>query len=453
MYAILDIETTGGKYNEEGITEIAIYQFDGHEITDQFISLVNPERPIQPFVVNLTGINNDMLRNAPRFFEIAKRIVEITTDCIIVAHNAAFDYRILRTEFKRLGFDFERKSICTVALAEKLLPEQKSYSLGKLVRNLGIPIADRHRANGDAMATVKLFKLLLSKDIDKKIITKTVNLNVKKVMDRKLIDLIETLPAKTGVYYIHNENGRIIFIGKSRNIQKKITAHFTNDNKKSKMLQEQVHSVTFEITGSELLAILKEAEEIRRIKPTYNTTASKRLFTAALYVYQDENGFMNLKFGRYHKNKEAITTFSNTHQASSFYEKWTEQYQLKPSLTHFFSKTSSHQNKKQILYENNQESTLHYNKRVTQLIADQSFSDQDCVLIDSGRRIEEKSFTLIIDGKIQGIGFYDLNHQIHQKDILKSLSIPIQHSANIQHLVHSYMRRKRLKILPLQDKP
>ena len=152
MYAILDIETTGGKYNEEGITEIAIYKFDGEKVVDQFISLINPERPIQPFVVGLTGINNEMLRNAPKFYEVAKRIVEITTNCIIVAHNAKFDYRILRTEFKRLGFDFQRKSLCTVELSKKLIPDMPSYSLGKLVRALGIPLSDRHRANGDAQA-------------------------------------------------------------------------------------------------------------------------------------------------------------------------------------------------------------------------------------------------------------------------------------------------------------
>ena len=139
MYAILDIETTGGKYNEEGITEIAIYKFDGHEVVDQVISLVNPEKEIQPFVVNLTGINNNMLRTAPKFYEVAKRIVEITEDAVIVAHNAQFDYRILRTEFRRLGFNFERKTLCTVELAKQLLPDSESYSLGKLVRSLGIP--------------------------------------------------------------------------------------------------------------------------------------------------------------------------------------------------------------------------------------------------------------------------------------------------------------------------
>ena len=119
MYAILDIETTGGKYNEEGITEIAIYRFDGHKIVDQFSSLVNPERPIQPFVVNLTGINSEMLRNAPKFYEVAKRIIEITDGCTVVAHNAQFDNRILTTEFDRLGYDFDLNTLCTVELSKK----------------------------------------------------------------------------------------------------------------------------------------------------------------------------------------------------------------------------------------------------------------------------------------------------------------------------------------------
>ena len=109
MYVILDIETTGGKFNEEGITEIAIYKFDGHTVVDQFISLVNPEKPIQEFVVQLTGINNKMLRNAPKFYEVAKRIIEITKDSILVAHNAEFDTRILKTEFDRLGYEVSKK--------------------------------------------------------------------------------------------------------------------------------------------------------------------------------------------------------------------------------------------------------------------------------------------------------------------------------------------------------
>ncbi|HLN96757.1 MAG TPA: exonuclease domain-containing protein, partial [Flavobacterium sp.] len=216
MYAILDIETTGGQYNEEGITEIAIYRFDGHEVVDQFISLVNPEKPIQPFVVKLTGINNAMLRSAPKFHEVAKRIVEITEGCILVAHNASFDYRVLRTEFRRLGYDFQKHTLCTVELSQKLLPEQPSHSLGKLVRALGIPMADRHRATGDALATVKLFKLLLEKDTDKEILTGLVKFEIEKGLTPKLLDIVDRMPSRTGVYYIHNEAGEIMYIGKSR---------------------------------------------------------------------------------------------------------------------------------------------------------------------------------------------------------------------------------------------
>lgn len=270
MYAILDIETTGGKYNEEGITEIAIHRFDGQQVVDQFISLVNPEREIQPFVVNLTGINNQMLRTAPKFHEVAKRIVEITKDTVLVAHNAQFDYRILRTEFRRLGYNFERKTLCTVDLSKKLIPEAESHSLGKLVRSLGIAVSDRHRANGDAMATLKLFKLLLSKDSDKSIIREVVREETHGELSPRQLDIVEQLPSDTGVYYMHNKDGDIIFLGKSRNIKKRVNQHFTNNSEKARALQKETKKVTFEKTGSELVALLKEHEELIRNNPKYN---------------------------------------------------------------------------------------------------------------------------------------------------------------------------------------
>ena len=169
-YAVLDIETTGGKYNEEGITEIAIYRFDGDKVVDQFASLVNPEIPIQPFVVKLTGISKAMLRTAPKFHEVAKRIIEITDGAILVAHNAHFDNRILTTEFDRLGYNFDKQTLCTVELAKQLMPDMPSYSLGKLVQSLGIPITNRHRAARAALATVELFQLLLLKESKKEIV-------------------------------------------------------------------------------------------------------------------------------------------------------------------------------------------------------------------------------------------------------------------------------------------
>ena len=270
MYAVIDIETTGGKYNEEGITEIAIHKFNGHQVVDQFISLVNPEKAIQPFVVNLTGINNKMLQSAPKFHEVAKRIIEITEGSILVAHNAQFDYRILRTEFRRLGYNYERKTICTVDLSKKLIPDAESHSLGKLVRSLGIAVSDRHRANGDALATLKLFKLLLSKDMDKTIIRNVVRAENLGELSARQIDIVSQMPSARGLYYMYNKDGDIIYLGQSSDIKQRVNQHFIKDGKKSRNLQKETRKVTFELTGSELIAKLKENEELQRNRPRYN---------------------------------------------------------------------------------------------------------------------------------------------------------------------------------------
>ena len=270
LYAILDIETTGGKFNEEGITEIAVYKFDGHEIVDQLITLVNPEKEIQPFVVRLTGINSGMLKNAPKFHEIAKRLVEITEGCIIVAHNTVFDYRILQTEFRRLGFDFQRETLCTVDLTKKLIPDLESYSLGKLCKTLCIPVSNRHRAEGDALATVKLFKLLIDKDLEKTIIKSSVKQGIEKELSSKFQSILDDLPSEPGVFYIHDMNGTILYIGKGKDIKKGMNKILLKTSKKGKTIQKLLSSVTYEKTGNELINALKFQNEVKIQKPKFN---------------------------------------------------------------------------------------------------------------------------------------------------------------------------------------
>ena len=131
-YAIVDIETTGGSPKSSKITEIAIYKHDGKEVIDEFVTLINPEMPIPPFIVNLTGINDEMVKDSPKFYEIAKDIVEFTKDCVFVAHNVGFDYGIIRHEFRSLGFDYRRPHLCTVRASRYVIPGHDSYSLGKL---------------------------------------------------------------------------------------------------------------------------------------------------------------------------------------------------------------------------------------------------------------------------------------------------------------------------------
>ena len=451
MYCILDIETTGGQFNEEGITEIAIYKFDGHEVVDQFISLVNPEIPIQPFVVKLTGINNAMLRSAPKFFEVAKRIIEITSDCVIVAHNASFDYRILRTEFKRLGYDFQAKTLCTVELSKKLIPDQPSYSLGKLVRALGIPMSDRHRASGDAIATTKLFKMLLEKDVEKQILNDYIKQEIQKGIAPKLLDIVEHLPSKTGIYYIHNEKGDLIYIGKSRNIKKRINQHFTGTSTKSKKIQREVYSVTPEETGSELIALLKESEEIKINKPVYNRAQRKSIFEWALYAEKDSNGYLNLGLQKVDGRKKEITSFTTLQEGKNTLFRITEKYRLCQKLTG--------------LYQTNADcfqfkikecdgacigkiTPEEYNARVQKLIAENSFENKNLVLLDRGRNINERSVVLIENGIYKGYAFYDLNYQVTNIDVLKNIIIPMQNNRDAKTIIQGQIRKsKSLKVI------
>lgn len=446
MYAIVDIETTGGKYNEEGVTEIAIYKFDGHEIVDQFISLVNPERSIQPFVVRLTGINNDMLRNAPKFYEVAKRIIEITSDCVLVAHNAKFDYRILKLEYRRLGFTYERQNICTVELSKKLILDQPSYSLGKLTKNLGIPITDRHRASGDALATVKLFQLLLNKDSEKEVIRKSIRKIPTNQLDTKLIRILDDVPSNVGVYYMHNEASDIIYIGKSNNIRKRINQHFTNDSHKSKNMRQEIVALSYELTGNELLALLKENDEIKKNKPKYNRALKKDIFNYAVQSHTNEDGYIELKVLKSSLVEEPLTTFTTLKQAKNFMEMLTDTYGLCQKFTGIYKTDSSCFNYSIKSCDGaciGEESPEAYNEKVQEVLKRFSYLNKNMILVDRGRENGEKSILLIEEGKFQGYGYAQLNHQINNIDILRNIIAPMPNNRDAQHIIQSYMRRKK----------
>ncbi|WP_047415458.1 exonuclease domain-containing protein [Cellulophaga sp. Hel_I_12] len=449
MYAVLDIETTGGKYNEEGITEIAIHKFDGHEVVDQFISLVNPEKDIQPFVVNLTGISNKMLTTAPKFYEVAKRIIEITEDCVLIAHNAQFDYRILRTEFRRLGYNFERKTICTVELAQKLLPEAESYSLGKLVRSLGIPVSDRHRANGDALATLKLFKLLLSKDLDKTIIKTVVKAETLGELSPRQLDIVEELPSEVGVFYMHNKEAEIILLNKSSNIKKRVNQYFTNSGNRARKIQKEMRSVTYEKTGSELVALLKENEELIRNKPKYNAYYKRQLFSFAVYAVPNEQGYLQLKAEKLTNNIHLrVTTFTSLEAAENFLHAIRDEFQLCNKLNGL-SQAKSNCSK----YDEGtclgacvqKENTEAYNKRVQEVLLKYSLNDKNIVIVDKGRVLGEQSVILIKNGIFKGLGFCDLNYQINTTKILETIIAPMDGNANTNHIIETYLRKRKVK--------
>ena len=314
-------------------------------------------------------------------------------------------------------------------------------------------MSDRHRASGDALATVQLFKLLIAKDVEKTIITESIRLEPKYQMEPHLYDIIEALPSITGVYYMHKEDGEIIYIGKSKNIKQRINQHFTSQAPKSKKIQLQVATITYEKTGSELIALLKESEEIKRNKPIFNRAQRRTIFTHGLFSYTDADGYLNLKAAKVRKDDKPITTFSNLQSAKSFMAKINNEHQLCQKITGVYKTNSNCFN-----YTIKQchgacikeENTSNYNNRVQKIIDHYSFKNQDLVVIDQGREVDERSAILIENGIYKGFGFYNLNYQINNLDVLQSIITPMQHNRDVQHIIQSFLRRnKRLKILKL----
>lgn len=445
MYAIVDVETTGGKFNEEGITEIAIYRYNGQEIVDTFSSLINPEKEIQPFVVQLTGINNKMLVNAPKFYEIAKRVIEIMNGAVLVAHNAEFDYRMLRNEFDRLGYTFETQTLCTVELAQKLLPEQESYSLGKLVRSLGIPITDRHRATGDALATVKLFDLLLRKDLNNEITQATLKTIKINSIAPSLKGFIEETPASTGVYYLYDITDKLLYIGKSRNMRKHLTKLITSTLPRTQELIEKLRAVRFEKTGNELVANLKEYLEIVKNKPAYNKLPHRRAFSHAWTVVENSEGIKSIKVISATNKLPLYTTFSARKVAIAALEKATTTHKLCNKINGLENNPGACSLTASSICtgicENN-EHTQDYNDRVNNLLHTYSYTNRTMVIIDRGRTPAEHSVIFIENGVIQGYTYVDLQIQFRDITFLKNRLTMLEETPHIKHLVNSYLRHK-----------
>ncbi len=426
LYSIIDVETTGGKFNEEGITEIAIYKFDGNKIIDQFISLVNPEIPIQPFVQSLTGISNKMVKTAPKFYEIAKRVLEITENTVLVAHNASFDFRMLKTEFNRLGYNFNIPQICTVSLSKKLIPNQDSYKLGKLVKSLGIPLSNRHRASGDAKATVELFKLLLNKDKTKEIsnyLTKS-----KPKLNEKIINIIENLPNDCGVYYIHNSQNKIIYIGKSKNIKKRIIQHLTGKSTKSLNIQLEISSVTYDLCGNELISLLKEAEEIKLQKPKFNKKEKKEIKKFGLEVCEDKKSNKFLRIIHFNEDINFIETYNSLKNATNRMDYILKKFQIDKNPT----------KKNELLIQN--------------LLSETAFPHKKMIIVDKGRHLDEKSVILILDSNYTGFGYFNLNYQITNFEILDSLISKIKPKRHYNNIIINYLKKYKVeKIINIQN--
>ncbi|MGB9747761.1 MAG: exonuclease domain-containing protein [Bacteroidales bacterium] len=448
MYAVVDVETTGGSPAHERITEIAVFIFDGQNIVDEFSTLVNPEKNIPYHITRLTGITNEMVAEAPRFFEIARRLVEMTEGCIFVAHNVTFDYQFIRHEFLRLGYKYEREKLCTVKLSRKLLPGLRSYSLGEICREAGIQINDRHRAAGDALATVMLLRFLLSKGCNEDVINELTDISMKGLHPLFDRNVFRNLPEEPGVYYFLNEKGDVIYIGKSRNIRQRVIQHFTGTGQSGKLkMRGEVVSVTWEPTGSELVALLLESDEIKKHKPLYNRKQRRALSMYGIFHYLNDKGYICFSIERIRDvNALPLDTFALKAEATDVLNAWIDRYTLCQKLCGVYDSPGAC-----FHYEIREckgaclgiEPPETYNRRAELVIRQMQYQHHNMFIIDRGRHAEEKAVVKIENGRYAGFGFIDaecINGLESLHDCIKAY----HDNHDVQWIIRSYLRKKKV---------
>jgi len=460
-YAIVDIETTGGLVKRDKITEIAIVLHDGEKVIDQYQTLINPERSIPAFITGLTGITNDMVAGAPLFCEVAKDIVLKTEGAVFVAHNARFDYGFLREEFARLGYAYTRKQLCTVRLSKKMLPQLKSHSLDSLIRHFSLDVDKRHRALDDALATAEVFKIITSMGQGKSEMSDIINMGIKeaKLPTTISLDFIHELPEAPGVYYFHDADGQVIYVGKSIHIKKRVIQHFTEISNKSGKLQQRVHDITYTLTGSELIASLYENAEIKKLQPEINRAQRRKSFPFAIYYYFDESGYLTMKVRK--KNKiDAPGTAAVLHElpdhrsATSYLRGLTDKYELCMKKTDIDTGPGAcfyHQVGKCKGACLGLEDPDAYNLRVRQAVAaTQQNIDEDFVITDHGRVPGEISMILISKGRVMGWGYADETTPLtHINDVIDHIQARPTMPEDRKFIAHYVRMGKFEKILKL----
>ncbi len=451
MYAIIDIETTGGSARIEKITEVAIYQHDGEKITGEFVSLINPERNIPYFITNLTGITNEMVENAPKFYEIAKKIVEFTEGRAFIAHNARFDYSFIRQEFKSLGFNYRRKLIDTVTLSRKLFPGYRSYSLGNICRELKITINGRHRAAGDAHATVRLFEMLLEKDREINGTRSNLirNTRLSKLNPRLDISKLDQIPDEPGVYYFYNERGDLIYIGKSRNLRERISTHLSNNTSgRSMEMRDLIADIDWVETGSELIALLRESYEIKENKPVYNRAQRRTGFQWAIYSFLDTKGYLNFRFGQTNSDENQLSVFSTRDRARSRLEGLTEKYRLCQKLAGLYESEDACFHYQVGICKGaccGVESSKDYNERALRAAEEFVFSRRNFFIIDKGRDDDERCAVRIMNGKFTGYGYFHINDMGFGLSAVHDCITPARDNSDIQVILKQYLRSNKVE--------
>ncbi len=424
-YAIVDLETTGGVPTRDRIIEIGIVLHNGEKVIDKYQTLVDPERHISATITRITGITNDMVVGAPKFYEVAKQVIEITDGAVFVAHNVRFDYHFLRQEFSSLGYTYTKKLLCTVKLSRKAFPSLKSYSLGNLIKYFKIEVNSRHRAFDDAWATTIILKKIFDLQDSNETIRVLVNdsMTLSKLPRALDISMVDKLPEACGVYYMSNQKGFVIYIGKSINIRKRIRQHFAKHTKKTDKLFNEVADITYEITGSELAAFIKESREIKDVQPSINKLQKTRHYNYAITKSADKSGYYSYKVVTSKSAINPLSFYGSRKSALAHIETIGEQFNLCPKVNGLDKSTTScfnHGLRKCKGACIGEEPPAYYNERFMESlkIVNKIFED-NFVVLENGRNDDERAVFLIENGHYRGYGYIDKADAIYGIEELK----------------------------------
>lgn len=449
MYAVIDIETTGGSARHERITEIAVYIHDGSRVIEEYSTLVNPERNIPYFITSMTGITNEMVEDAPKFYEVAKKIVELTEGKVFVAHNAMFDYSFVRQEFGMLGYNFKRPLLDTVSLSRKLLPGHRSYSLGNLCKDLGIEIYGRHRASGDAMATVRLLELLLEKDTALK--TGSLIRNRKAAKLHPALDMarLADIPEEPGIYYFYDEKGDVIYVGKSRNLCQRVNTHLSNNTSgKAMEMRSRIADISWERTGSELIALLLESAEIKSRKPLYNRAQRRTGFRWGIYSYTDERGYIRFEYRNVNDDEIPLSLFSSRDKARGKLEQIISAFGLCQKLSGMYETDGPCFHRQVSLCRGaccGEEDPGSYNERALMALDEFIFRERNFFIVDRGRDGEERSVVKIVNGKYEGFGYFSINDVGFGLTAVHDCIRRAADNRDIQVIIKGYLKNHRVE--------
>jgi DNA polymerase-3 subunit epsilon len=445
MYAVIDVETTGLNASRDRITEIAIYIHDGQQIIDRFESLVNPECRIPHHITALTGISNKMVFDAPKFYEIARKVVELTEGMTIVAHNASFDYNFIRSEFRRLYYDYRRKTLCTKKLSRKIMPGLPSYGLGNLCRHLDIPNPARHRAGGDALATTRLLEKLFQYESDLE------NLPVKGIQCNIPREEIEALPECPGVYYFLDQQLNMLYIGKSVNLKSRVLSHLSNHTDKREIeLRDRSWHISFQVTGSDLIASLLESDEIKKHKPVFNRSQRRTSFNFGLFFYTGNDGYIRLAVERIRGDQMPLTAYGTSKEGRTHLAYLMEKFRLCAKFCGLYKGDGACFDYHLGMCDGACEGDVApdvYNDRVVDLISYYSYHNKNFFIIDDGRHKEEVSAVKVENGRYVGFGYLDVNTIGSDSTILHDSIHPFQDNRDVQVILRGYLRKNHFEKL------